>query len=62
MKNEDVLLRQLRSFGPTCGGKFPIALNAAEVRFSSSAAIQIPDINGQLIQAGYATETTTRFQ
>jgi hypothetical protein len=39
-----------------------IALNAAEDRFTSSAAIQILDINGQLIQVGYATETATRFQ
>ena len=39
-----------------------ITLNAAEDRFISSAAIQILDINGQLIQVGYATETATRFQ
>jgi hypothetical protein len=40
-----------------------IELSAGEDSFTSSAQIQILDINGQLIPpVGYATETATRFQ
>ncbi len=38
-----------------------IELGAGEDSFTSTAAIQILDINGQLIQSAYATKTATRF-
>ena len=39
-----------------------IELSAGLDSFTSNATIQILDINGQLIQSGYATETATRFK
>jgi hypothetical protein len=39
-----------------------LELNAGEDSFTSSAKIQILDINGQLIQSAFATETATRFK
>jgi len=39
-----------------------IELSAGLDSFTSIATIQILDINGQLIQSGYATETATRFK
>jgi hypothetical protein len=39
-----------------------IELNAREDSFTSTSTIQILDINGQLIQVGYATETAKRFK
>jgi hypothetical protein len=38
-----------------------VELSEGEDKFTSSASIQILDINGQLIQSGYATETAARF-
>jgi hypothetical protein len=39
-----------------------IELSEGSDSFTSIATIQILDINGQLIQSGYATETATRFK
>ena len=39
-----------------------IELSAGLDSFTSNATIQILDINGQLVQSGYATETATRFK
>jgi hypothetical protein len=39
-----------------------IELSEGKDTFISSASIQILDINGQLIQSGYATESATRFK
>jgi hypothetical protein len=39
-----------------------IELNAGKDTFTSSAKIQILDINGQLIQSSVGTETATRFK
>jgi hypothetical protein len=39
-----------------------IELSARLDGFTSNATIQILDINGQLVQSGYATETATRFK
>jgi hypothetical protein len=39
-----------------------IELSAGLDSLTSNATIQILDINGQLVQSGYATETATRFK
>lgn len=39
-----------------------IDLGAGLDSFTSNATIQVLDINGQLVQSGFATETATRFK
>jgi hypothetical protein len=50
------------TFAGTQKVKRTLELNSKEDSFSSIAEIQILDINGQLIQSGFATETAIRFK